>query len=153
VLLRIAALALLASALAACGGSEDAANPASEFPPGCTIPEVDRIVNAFLSTPSFAPPSQFRRYASVESDKRSFRTTRATAALAHLRRRHALGERDRLIALRVSNQDFNHVGISFQLTRFAPDFSARGIRTRLATGSGTIDCAHQKVAAWAQNGP
>ena len=152
-LLRLAALALLTSALAACGGSKEATLTANGFPPGCTIPEVDRIVSAFLATPSFAPPAQFRRYVSTESDKRSFRTSTAAAAVAHLRRRHAFGERDRLIALRVSKQDFNHVGISFRLTRFAPDFAARGIRTRLATGSGTIDCAHQRVASWAQSGP
>jgi hypothetical protein len=47
----------------------------------------------------------------------------------------------------------NHVRITFRLTRFAPDFRRRGIHGRLAQGGGTIDCAHGKVAAWAQRGP
>ena len=58
-----------------------------------------------------------------------------------------------MIELRVGKQDFNHVRITFQLTRYASDFLERGIHTRLAKGGGTIDCAHQKVAGWVTQGP
>lgn len=73
--------------------------------------------------------------------------------LEHIRQRVRLGEKSRVIELRVGKQDFNHVRITFQLTRYAPDFLKRGIHTRLAKGGGTIDCAHQKVAAWVTQGP
>ncbi len=75
------------------------------------------------------------------------------AALAHLRVRRAAGERLRLIELRVRPQDINHVRITFQVTRFAPDFGLRKLNGRIANGAGTIDCAHQKVAAWVLKGP
>lgn len=151
-LLRIAAVALLAAALAACGGTKKA-QPKSQLPPGCTVPEVEQIVNDFLATPSFAPAGQFDVYASYDSDKRTFISHSAAQALAHLSGRRALGERDRLLSLRVGAQDFNHARITFTLTRFAPDFLRRGIHTRLAQGGGTVDCAHGKVAAWVMKGP
>ena len=43
--------------------------------------------------------------------------------------------------------------ITFDLTRIAPDFRERGITTRIASGAGTVDCAHGKVAAWVVKGP
>ena len=49
--------------------------------------------------------------------------------------------------------DINHVRIRFTLTRFAPDFAKRGIHMRIATGTGTLDCAHGLVAGWSQKGP
>ena len=58
-----------------------------------------------------------------------------------------------MIELRVGKQDFNHARITFQLTRYSPDFLKRGIHQRLVNGGGTIDCAHQKVAAWVTKGP
>jgi hypothetical protein len=45
------------------------------------------------------------------------------------------------------------VRVTFRITRFAPDFRRRGIHGRLVSGAGTIDCAHQKVAAWVSKGP
>jgi hypothetical protein len=152
VLLRIAAAALLAVALAACGGKKQA-QPKSQLPPGCTVPEVEQVVNGFLATPSFAPAGQFDVYASYDSDKRTFISHSPAKALAHLSARRALGERDRLLSLRVAPQDFNHARITFTLTRFAPDFLGRGIHTRLAQGAGTVDCAHGKIAAWVMKGP
>ena len=151
-LLRAAALALLAVALAACGGAKKA-QPKSELPPGCTVPEAEQVVTDFLRRPSFAPAGEFDVYASYDSDKRSFVTHSVPKALAHLRQRLALGERDRLLSLRVAKQDFNHVRITYSLTRFAPDFLRRGIHTRLAQGAGTLDCAHGRVAAWVMKGP
>ena len=43
--------------------------------------------------------------------------------------------------------------IGFQLTRYGPDYRKRGIHQRLVKGAGTLDCAHQKVAAWVSKGP
>jgi hypothetical protein len=161
VLLRAAAILAGALALAACGGSDDAgpttttaaATTGSSFPPGCSVEQVDDIVTSFLARPELAPPSFFELYAAYESDGRKFVSRKRAAALAHLRARLALGERARLISLRATPQDINHVRITFSLTRFAPDFRARGIHMRLAQGGGTIDCAHGLVAAWVMRGP
>jgi hypothetical protein len=154
VLLRTAPLVLLLAALVACGGSKKtAARPASGLPPGCSVDEVDGVVTRFLARPTLAPPGQFQVYADYPSDKRSFVTRNRAKALAHLRQRLALGEKSRLIQLRVGKQDFNHVRITYELTRYAPDFRRRGIHTRLVRGGGTVDCAHQLVAAWVSKGP
>jgi hypothetical protein len=151
VLLRVALVALIV-ALTACGGKKQVATKSS-LPPGCTVPEVEKIVGAFLSHPTVAAPGTFEVYATSESDGRKFIARTPAKALAHLRRRLRLGEQSRVIALRVANQDFNHARITFQLTRHAPDFVGRGIHQRLVTGAGTIDCAHQRVAAWVTKGP
>lgn len=154
-LLRASAAAAALALAAGCGGSAkpDASTAGSRLPPGCTADEVDTIVATFLAHPDLAPASFFQRYSASDSDGRTFVARRRGAALAHLRRRLALGERDRLISLRVFAQDVNHVAITFQLTRYAPDFRARGIHARLARGAGTVDCAHGKIAAWTMNGP
>ena len=154
-LLRLVAAASVL-ALAGCGGAAKKAQTTGtlpELPPGCTIPEVNRIVTAFLATPDLAPPSFFEIYGSSESDGRRFVTRQRAKALNHVRLRLALGEQDRLIQLRVGPQDVNHVRMTFRLTRFGPDFRRRGIHGRLSEGAGTIDCAHGKVAAWVQRGP
>ena len=153
-LLKIAATAVAAIALAACGGTKKAAPPRSDnLPPGCTVNEVDSIVTSFLAHPSLAPPAMFQVYATYESDGGKYVTRKRAAALAHLRARQAAGEKLRLIQLRVSPQDVNHVRVTFVVTRFAPDFGKRKIHGRVANGAGTIDCAHQTVAAWIVKGP
>ena len=152
-LLRTAALAIAVLALAACGGAKKPAAPQSSLPPGCTIPEVNHIVTDFLAHPTLAAPGIFEVYATDESDGRKFLAHTPAKALAHLRQRLRLGEQSRLIELRVGKQDFNHARITFQLTRHAPDFVARGIHDRLVKGGGTIDCAHQRIAAWVTRGP
>jgi hypothetical protein len=157
-LLRLALTGLLVLVLAACGGGtkKDAATttaPKDDLPPGCAVTQVDKIVSDFLAKPSLAGPGTFEVYATYESDGRQFVAHSPAKALAHLRRRQRLGERSRVIELRVAPQDFNHVRITFQLTRLAPDFARRGIHTRLLKGGGTIDCVHQKVAAWVTKGP
>ena len=88
-----------------------------------------------------------------ESDKRSFVPVGARSDARPPAGRLALGERDRLISLRVFKQDINHVRITFRLTRYAPDFLARGIHGRLAQGGGTVDCAHGKVACLGDERP
>jgi hypothetical protein len=154
VLLRIVVTALGVLALAACGGGKkQQAAPSSGLPPGCAVADVDRIVRDFLARPTLAPAGSFEVYATYESDGRKFVAHKRTVALAHLRQRLRLGEKNRVIELRVGKQDFNHARITFQLTRYAPDFLQRGIHTRLARGGGTIDCAHQAVAAWVTKGP
>jgi hypothetical protein len=151
VLLRICAAALLL-ALGGCGGSAKRASTTG-LPPGCTVEEVDAIVTSFLAKPDLAPAGVFQVYAAYDGDGRRFVARNRAKALAHLRARRTLGEVARLIQLRVAPQDVNHARITFRLTRFAPDFRRRGIHGRLAQGGGTIDCAHGKVAAWAQRGP
>jgi hypothetical protein len=153
VLLRIAGTAFVVLALAACGGAKKQAAPTSDLPPGCTVPEVAKLVDDFLSRPSLAPAGSFEVYATYESDGRKFLAHTRAKALAHLRQRLRLGEKSRVIELRVGKQDFNHVRITFQLTRHAPDFVRRGIHQRLVKGGGTIDCAQQAVAAWVTKGP
>ena len=144
----------LGLALTACGGAKKATStPSGNFPPGCTVDEVDGIVRSFLAHPQLAPPAMFQVYATYESDGGKFVTRKRAAALAHLHARQAAGEKLRLIELRVRPQDINHVRITFQLTRFAPDFAPRKLNGRIANGAGTIDCAHQKVAAWVLKGP
>jgi hypothetical protein len=156
VLLRAAALAALAIVIAGCGGGTKAAAPtttANSLPPGCTVDEVDRIITSFLAQPQLAPPAMFQVYATYESDGGKYVTRKRAAALAHLHARQAAGEKLRLIQLRVSPQDVNHVRVTFEVTRFAPDFGRRKIHGRVANGAGTIDCAHQQVAAWILKGP
>jgi hypothetical protein len=154
VLLRVLVTALGVLALAACGGAEkQQAARSSGLPPGCAVADVDRIVRDFLARPTLAPAGSFEVYATYESDGRKFLARKRAKALAHLRQRLRLGEKSRVIELRVAKQDFNHVRITFQLTRHAPDFVQRGIHQRLARGGGTIDCAHQLVAAWVTKGP
>ena len=155
-LLRAALVAGTLLALAGCGGSGETAattTNGSSLPPGCTVPEVDRVVRTFLTSPSFAPAGEFQVYARQESDGRKFTARNRDLALAHARSRVRLGEQSRLIELRVAPQDFNHARITFRLTRLGPDFRRRGITGRLVSGAGTIDCAHQKVAAWITKGP
>lgn len=152
-LLRIAAALALVVALAGCGGAKKAATPKSSLPPGCTVGEVEQTVNQFLAGPTLAPAGQFEIYASYESDGRKFVARNRAKALAYLQRRKAAGEISRVIQLTVAKQDFNHARITFQLTRRAPDYVARKIHSRLVRGGGTIDCAHQQVAAWVTKGP
>jgi hypothetical protein len=154
-LLRISIAAIVALTLAACGGASKkvAAAPTSDLPPGCTVAEVEQIVHDFLIRPSLAPAGSFEVYATYESDGRKFLARKPAKALAELRRRVRLGEQSRVFELLVGKQDFNHARITFQLTRHAPDFVQRGIHQRLVKGGGTIDCVHQKVAAWVTKGP
>jgi hypothetical protein len=154
VLLRLAAACALTVALAGCGGGTKKADaPKSSLPPGCTVAEVEQTVNRFLADPTLAPAGEFEIYASYESDGRKFVTRSRAKALAYLDRRKAAGEVSRVIQLTVAKQDFNHARITFQLTRRAPDYVARKIHSRLVRGGGTIDCAHQQVAAWVTKGP
>ena len=142
-LLRLAAAAAIVTALAGCGGSAKKTATASQLPPGCTVAETDGIVTAFLRNPSFAQKPDFDVYASYESDGRSFVVADIPGII----------EVSRVIQLTAAKQDFNHARITFQLTRHAPDYVARGIHARLVRGGGTIDCAHQLVAAWVTKGP
>jgi hypothetical protein len=154
VLLKAAPLALAVLALAACGGGKSAqTTQQSQLPPGCSAQQVQGIVTDFLAHPSFAPTGFFTSYRSQESDGRVFSTRNAADALAHVTTRRDVGERARLLQLQVFPIDVNHVHIAFTLTRTAPDFPRRGIHFRISTGTGTVDCAHGKVASWSQKGP
>jgi hypothetical protein len=142
--------------LVGCGGDSKEASTtteASSLPPGCSVAEVEAIVNRFLVRPQLAPPGFFQVYGTNETDGRKFVARARAKALAHIRARKRLGERQRMISLRVAPQDINHVRITFDLTRTAPDFLERGITTRIASGAGTVDCAHGEIAAWVVKGP
>lgn len=153
-LLRAAALATAALALAACGvHTTTSTQGQSQLPIGCSTAEVQAAVDGWLTHPSPAPRDFFRTYREKESDGRVFSTTSGPAAAAHQRQRLRLGERDRILQLQVYPVDVNHVHVVLTLTRTAPDFAKRGIRNRIATGSGTVDCAHQKLAGLALTGP
>jgi hypothetical protein len=156
VLLRLLPL-VAALALAGCGGGDSeqgaTATAESSLPPGCSVTEVEAIVNRFLERPDLAPPGFFQVYGTNESDGQKFVARARARALAHIGARKRLGERQRMLSLRVAPQDVNHVRITFTLTRTAPDFGRRGIRTRIASGAGTLDCAHGKIAAWVVKGP
>src|SRR6266536_6520830 len=151
-LLRAAPLVLIVFALAACGGAGNKSTAQSSLPPGCSTSQVQAIVETFLTHPSVAPRPVFQVYGTTESDGRAFETHTRAKAVAYAKARLQLGEVDRLIQLRVSPGDINHVQITFTLTRSAPDFRSRGIHQRLAKGAGTVDCAHGKIAAWAVKG-
>jgi hypothetical protein len=155
VLLRAAPLALAVLALAACGGGKSAQTTTqhSLLPPGCSAQQVQGIVTDFLAHPSLAPAGFFTSYRSQESDGRVFSTRNRADALAHVKARLDIGERARLLQLQVFPIDVNHVHIAFTLTRTAPDFARRGIHFRISNGTGTVDCAHGKVASWSQKGP
>lgn len=153
-LLKAAPLAPAVLALAACGGKSATTTQAkSLLPPGCSTAQVQAIVTSFLAQPSFAPPAWFKGYRSQESDGRVFSTTSAAKALAHLRQRKALGERNRILQLQVYPVDVNHVHVVFTITRLAPDFRARKIYNRISSGDAEIDCVHGKVSSWSQKGP
>ena len=157
-LLRRAIALIAVLGAAGCGGSKTVtttttAAGGSSLPPGCTVSEAQQVVRTFLTAPTLAAPGTFEVYATYESDGRKFLARAPAKALAHLKQRLRLGEKSRLIQLTVGTQDFNHARITFQLTRYAPDFGSRGIHQRLVKGGGTIDCAHQKVAAWVTQGP
>ena len=148
-----AAFVLAVLALAACGGGSKKAEPKSQLPPGCSIPEVEQTIDAFLASGDVASAAEFDVCGSRESDGRKVLLRKPSQVKAWFDARRKLGERDRLIQLRVGKQDFNHARITFRLTRSAPDFRARKIYQRVAAGAGTIDCARQKVAAWVMQGP
>jgi len=153
VLLRAGLLAAVV-ALAACGGSSKKAEQGkSLLPPGCSIPEVEKILNTFLATGEVAPAGSFDVFGSKESDGRKVLLRKPAEVKTWFRQRQALGERDRLIQLRVGKLDFNRARITFQLTRQARDFVGRKLYTRIAKGAGTVDCAHQRVSAWVMQGP
>ena len=159
-LLRALLVGALAFAAAGCGGggkssaeATEAGTTTTELPPGCLVEDVQAIVDRFLKRGDLAPPGFFQVYGTNESDGRKFLTRNRAKAVAEIERRRRFNERQRVISLRVAPEDINHVRVTFDLTRIANDFLRRGIATRIASGAGTIDCAHGKVAAWVVKGP
>jgi hypothetical protein len=158
VLLRALTVGVLAFAAAGCGGGDDggtteAGTTTTDLPPGCLVEDVQAIVDRFLKRGDLAPPGFFQVYGTNESDGRKLLTRNRAKAVAEIKRRQRFDERQRVISLQVAPEDINHVRMTFDLTRIADDFIKRGITTRIASGAGTIDCAHGKVAAWVVKGP
>jgi hypothetical protein len=136
---------LAVGVLTGCGSHP--ATPKSALPVGCTAADVDNILADFLVDPVTAPPGFFQSISITDPDGRRFVTRSGPAAVAHLKARLKAGEDDRMTALAVGPIDFNHVAISFRLTRLAPDFVRRHITDTVAEGTGVIDCVHQKIAS------
>jgi hypothetical protein len=143
-LLKSVALICLVAALTACGSGP--ATPKSSLPTGCSAADVDNILADFLVDPVTAPPGFFKSISITDPDGRHFTTRSGPVAVAHVKARLKAGEDDRLTALAIGPIDFNHVAISFRLTRRSPDFARRHITNHVAQGTGVIDCAHQEVA-------
>jgi hypothetical protein len=158
VLLRAAAAAALVLALAACGGSEQAAEPTSSLPPGCEVAAVQGIVTNLLTAVSkgdragiargLAPGDGFASLTVVDPD-RTFTTESRAKAIAYLLGRHRHGENVRLLQMVVAQGfDENHAAIQFVVSRVADDLPGRGIRTHSAAGNGTVDCVSRAVSRW-----
>lgn len=156
-LLRVLLVGVLVIAAAGCGGgggeTTEAGTTTTDLPPGCLVEDVQAIVDRFVAKGDLAPAGFFQVYGTNESDGRKFLTRNRAKAVAEIQRRRRFGERQRVISLRVAPEDINHVRVTFDLTRSATDFLKRGITTRIASGAGTIDCAHGQVAAWVVKGP
>ena len=111
-------------------------------------------ISTFLARPSFAPAGVFQVYATQESDGRKFLARNRDLALAHARSRLKLGERSRVIELRVGTAGLQPRPRHLPADALRPGLPrAAGSTSRLVSGAGTIDCAHQKVAAWVTKGP
>lgn len=164
-LLRLApVLAPTVAALAAgCGGGTTPATTSS-LPPGCDVGSIEPVVTGFLGAVSSGDAAALRRRVSAapnylvhdgsgRRERRVHMTTRR-AVLAYYARRARLGEKSRLITLRVApGIDANHVLVEFRLTRVAHDFPRRGITTRLATATGRVNCVHGTIERLLVQGP
>ncbi len=163
-LLRAAPVAAAALLAAGCGGGNEAA-ATSSLAPGCGVPEIERVVTAFLGAVTAGDRARLSRLLSpaLESftvhdgrgaSERRARLARRREAVRYLLRRHRANERQRLLALRVlQGNDANTVVVAFRLTRVADDFRARRIFDRLASGDGKIDCVRPAILAWSVEGP
>jgi hypothetical protein len=164
VLLRGLPVLVAACAVAAgCGGGDEPATTSS-LPPGCEVSAIDPIVTRFLDAVTAGDPAGLKRVVAPRPNylvhdgsgrhERRVHLTSKPAVLAYFARRHRLGERMRLISMRVApGADANHVLVDLHLTRVANDFPRRGIVTRLATGAGRVDCVAETIDKLLIRGP
>jgi hypothetical protein len=134
----------------------------SELPRGCRPRQVAQRISAFLAAIN-AGDGSAARYAAPElgpyggwysvtegNPRRGGRhsVARSQSSLAHyFRRRHAHGERLRLLEVDVSYA--NGLGhIAFRVDRRADDLRRLGIRTTVAYGKGALRCEDGKIVVW-----
>jgi hypothetical protein len=161
---RALACVPLALALGGCGGGDDAPATTSSLPPGCEVPQIDPIVNGFLSAVNAGDTDALRRLVPGSPNylvhdgrgrgERRVHLTSERAVLAYFAARHRLHERQRVVSLRVAPaSDANHVLVELRLTRIADDFARRGILSRLAGGTGRVDCVERTIDKLLIQGP
>jgi hypothetical protein len=156
VLLRLAAVAAVAVVAVGCGAAKKPAPNASQLPPGCEVPVIQRAVTGLLTAVTagrgidrwLATGDDFRGLSVTEPD-RSFLTQNRAKAIRFLAGRHRYAENVRLLQMVVApGGDANHVAIRFAITRVASDLPARGIHTHSASGDGIVNCLSGRVSRW-----
>jgi hypothetical protein len=128
------------------------------LPAGCRPRALARRIDTFLHAFNRGDPSAARFvaperapnggwYSVSEAGRRHFvGTDRATIA-RYFARRHARGERLRLLELAVGfGNGFGQ--IEFQLDRRADDLRRLGVVTTIAHGKGGVDCSTDQAVVW-----
>jgi hypothetical protein len=153
---------LRARALAGCAPDEDTRIVVSRdhtaLPAGCRPHALARRIDTFLDAFNRGDPSAARFvaperaphggwYSVSEAGRRHFVATDRTTIARYLARRHARGERLRLLELAVAfGNGFGQ--IEFQLVRRADDLRRLGVLTRIAHGKGGVDCSTGQAVVW-----
>jgi hypothetical protein len=130
----------------------------SRLPPGCRPRPLARRIDSFFDAFNRGDPSASRFVAPerapnggwfsvTEAGSRHFVATDRTSVAGYFARRHAHGERLRLLELTVG---FGHGfgQIEFRLDRRADDLRRHGITTTIAWGKGGVDCSTGQIVVW-----
>jgi hypothetical protein len=134
----------------------------SELPSGCRPRQVAERISAFLAAIN-AGDGSAARYAAPElgphggwysvtegnprrGGRHSVASNRSSLA-SYFRRRHAHGERLRLLEVDVSYA-YGLGHIAFRVDRRADDLRRLGIRTTVAHGKGALRCEDGKIVVW-----
>jgi hypothetical protein len=130
----------------------------SGLPPGSRPRPLARRIDSFLDTFNSGDPSAARFvaperaphggwYSVTDAGSRHFVATDRTTVARYFARRHAHGERLRLLELTVGfSSGIGH--IEFRLDRRADDLRRHGITTTIAWGKGAVDCSTGQIVVW-----